>query len=108
MKQLLHNRVGDAEKDDELNRRISPLYHVDKIRAPLIIAQVCRDLAPLRTHARKHAHTHVHTLACAPSTFRAHAQGPGLRFSFHYLSLLLSLSFPPTTSVPSTRMSVPA
>jgi dipeptidyl aminopeptidase/acylaminoacyl peptidase len=30
-------RVGDVENDPELNRAISPLYHVEKIRAPLLI-----------------------------------------------------------------------
>jgi dipeptidyl aminopeptidase/acylaminoacyl peptidase len=30
-------RVGDVENDAELNRAISPLYHVDKIKAPLLI-----------------------------------------------------------------------
>ena len=43
VKQLFLNRVGDAVNDDELNRKISPLYHVDKIRAPLIIAQGAND-----------------------------------------------------------------
>lgn len=30
-------RVGDVENDAELNRAISPLYHVEKIKAPLFI-----------------------------------------------------------------------
>src|ERR1051325_8817518 len=30
-------RVGGVENDAELNRAISPLYHVDKIKAPLLI-----------------------------------------------------------------------
>ncbi|HEV7922371.1 MAG TPA: S9 family peptidase [Thermoanaerobaculia bacterium] len=30
-------RVGDVEHDPELNRAISPLYHVDAIKAPLLI-----------------------------------------------------------------------
>lgn len=30
-------RVGDVERDAGLNQRISPLYHVDKIRAPLLV-----------------------------------------------------------------------
>jgi dipeptidyl aminopeptidase/acylaminoacyl peptidase len=36
-------RVGDPEKDAELNRAISPLYHVDAIRAPLLIGQGQND-----------------------------------------------------------------
>ncbi len=33
-------RVGDVENDDELNKKLSPYYHADKIRKPLLIAQV--------------------------------------------------------------------
>lgn len=36
-------RVGDAEKNETLNREISPYYHVDKIRAPLLIGQGAND-----------------------------------------------------------------
>jgi dipeptidyl aminopeptidase/acylaminoacyl peptidase len=36
-------RVGDAEHDAELNRRISPLFHVDRIRAPLLIGHGAND-----------------------------------------------------------------
>jgi dipeptidyl aminopeptidase/acylaminoacyl peptidase len=37
-------RIGvDAEKDQENNRRISPLYHVEKIRTPLLIAHGSND-----------------------------------------------------------------
>ncbi len=36
-------RVGDVENDDELNRRISPLFHADKVTVPLIIAQGAND-----------------------------------------------------------------
>lgn len=32
-------RAGDADHDEKWNRTISPLYHVDKIRAPLLIGQ---------------------------------------------------------------------
>ena len=32
-------RAGDADHDDKWNRTISPLYYVDKIRAPLLVAQ---------------------------------------------------------------------
>ncbi|MBI5624661.1 MAG: S9 family peptidase [Elusimicrobia bacterium] len=36
-------RVGDVEKDPDLNRRISPMFHAQKISAPLIIAQGQND-----------------------------------------------------------------
>ncbi|HHC71770.1 MAG TPA: S9 family peptidase [Thiotrichales bacterium] len=36
-------RVGDVENDPELDRRISPLFHVDRIRAPLMIGQGAND-----------------------------------------------------------------
>jgi len=36
-------RVGDVEKDEALNERISPLYHVDAIHAPLLIGQGAND-----------------------------------------------------------------
>jgi dipeptidyl aminopeptidase/acylaminoacyl peptidase len=36
-------RVGPADVDESLNRRISPMYHVDKIKAPLMIAQGAHD-----------------------------------------------------------------
>jgi dipeptidyl aminopeptidase/acylaminoacyl peptidase len=36
-------RVGDVSKNDTLNRQISPLFSVDKIRAPLFIAQGAND-----------------------------------------------------------------
>ncbi len=36
-------RIGDIERDDELNRRISPLFHADRIRAPLLIMHGAND-----------------------------------------------------------------
>jgi dipeptidyl aminopeptidase/acylaminoacyl peptidase len=36
-------REGDADHDPKLNRAISPLYHVDAIRAPLLIGQGTND-----------------------------------------------------------------
>jgi dipeptidyl aminopeptidase/acylaminoacyl peptidase len=36
-------RIGDVEADPELNRKISPFYHVDKIRAPLLVGQGQND-----------------------------------------------------------------
>jgi dipeptidyl aminopeptidase/acylaminoacyl peptidase len=36
-------RAGDADHDAEWNRKISPLYHIDSIRAPLLIGQGKND-----------------------------------------------------------------
>ena len=36
-------REGDADHDENWNRKISPLYHVDAIRAPLLIVQGKND-----------------------------------------------------------------
>jgi dipeptidyl aminopeptidase/acylaminoacyl peptidase len=38
-----HRRVGDADHDDEWNRKISPLYHVGQIKAPLLIMAGAND-----------------------------------------------------------------
>jgi len=36
-------RVGPADRDEAFNRKISPLYHVDNIKAPLLLAQGAHD-----------------------------------------------------------------
>ena len=36
-------RIGDVLTDDALNRRISPLFHVDRMRAPLVIGHGAND-----------------------------------------------------------------
>jgi dipeptidyl aminopeptidase/acylaminoacyl peptidase len=36
-------RVGDVEGDEDWNRRISPLFHVDRIQAPLLIGHGAND-----------------------------------------------------------------
>jgi len=36
-------RVGDVEADEALNRKISPLFHAESVRVPLIIAQGAND-----------------------------------------------------------------
>ena len=36
-------RVGDVEESDALNRRISPLFHAEQIRAPLMVLQGAND-----------------------------------------------------------------
>jgi len=43
LKQMFIKRVGDVLNDEALNRRISPLYHVDAIRVPLLIGQGQND-----------------------------------------------------------------
>lgn len=36
-------KIGDVDQDDEFNRKISPLYHVDNIKAPLLIGHGAND-----------------------------------------------------------------
>lgn len=36
-------KIGDVDADEEFNRKISPLYHVDQIKAPLLIGQGAND-----------------------------------------------------------------
>ena len=36
-------KIGDVDADEEFNRKISPLFHVDKITAPLLIGQAAND-----------------------------------------------------------------
>ncbi len=36
-------RIGDVLADEELNRRLSPLYHADAMRAPLLIGHGAND-----------------------------------------------------------------
>ncbi len=43
LKDLFVRIFGDAEKDEAWDRRVSPLFHVDKIRAPLLIGQGVND-----------------------------------------------------------------
>lgn len=50
IKKQLIDRVGDVEADDEVNRKISPLYHVDKITCALI---------PISFNTRFYVH-HLH------------------------------------------------
>ena len=44
-------RVGDVEHDDALNQKISPLYHVDAIKAPLLIGQGKNDPRVKQAHS---------------------------------------------------------
>ncbi len=41
--EMLYEMVGDPEKDKELLTSTSPIFHVDKIKAPLLIAQGAND-----------------------------------------------------------------
>ena len=36
-------KIGDVDNDGEFNRKISPLFHVDNIKAPLLIGQGAND-----------------------------------------------------------------
>jgi len=49
-KELLKVQIGDPE-DKELMNRMSPLAHVDKIKAPLMIVQGARDPRVVKQHA---------------------------------------------------------
>lgn len=42
-KKTLVLRVGDVENDEELNKKMSPYHHADKIKVPLLIAQGKND-----------------------------------------------------------------
>jgi len=41
--QMMYERVGDPEKDADQLRAISPVFHTDKIKAPLLIFQGAKD-----------------------------------------------------------------
>jgi len=43
LRKMLYEMVGDPEKDKALMKAASPVYHVDKIKAPLFIAQGAND-----------------------------------------------------------------
>ena len=40
---MFYEMVGDPEKDKEILKKSSPVFHVDKIKAPLLIAQGAND-----------------------------------------------------------------
>jgi dipeptidyl aminopeptidase/acylaminoacyl peptidase len=42
-KQEMILQVGDVENDEAFNKKISPLFHADNIRVPLIVAQGAND-----------------------------------------------------------------
>jgi len=41
--QMFHEMIGDPVKDSLLMREVSPVYHVDKIKTPLFVAQGAND-----------------------------------------------------------------
>ena len=43
MRQMMYEMMGDPEKDQELLRAASPLFHADSIRVPLLVAQGAND-----------------------------------------------------------------
>ncbi|MDF1798771.1 MAG: prolyl oligopeptidase family serine peptidase, partial [Planctomycetota bacterium] len=43
MLEMVHEMVGHPERDAERLRATSPLFHVDKIRCPLLVAQGAND-----------------------------------------------------------------
>ena len=43
MLEMMYEMVGDIEKDSTMLREVSPVFHVDKIKAPLFIAQGAND-----------------------------------------------------------------
>lgn len=43
MRKMLYEMIGDPEKDKELMTAASPVFHIDKIKAPLFIAQGAND-----------------------------------------------------------------
>lgn len=42
-RQMLYEQIGDPVKDKELLRAASPVFHADKIKAPLFVAQGAND-----------------------------------------------------------------
>ena len=43
MLEMMYEMVGDVEKDSIMLKEVSPVFHVDKIKAPLFIAQGAND-----------------------------------------------------------------
>jgi len=42
-RQMLYEMIGDPEKDQGLLKEVSPVFHADSIRAPLLVAQGAND-----------------------------------------------------------------
>ncbi len=43
LREMFYEMIGDPEKDKELLIQVSPVFHADKIKAPLLIAQGAND-----------------------------------------------------------------
>lgn len=43
MREMMYEMMGNPEKDKELMKAVSPVFHADKIKAPLMIAQGAND-----------------------------------------------------------------
>ncbi|MEE9502720.1 MAG: S9 family peptidase [Candidatus Aminicenantaceae bacterium] len=43
MREMMYEMIGHPEKDKELLERTSPVFHADKIKAPLLVAQGAND-----------------------------------------------------------------
>lgn len=41
--EMMYEMVGNPQKDEDLLRAVSPVFHADKIKAPLLIAQGAKD-----------------------------------------------------------------
>ena len=56
-REALYKEIGDPARDREMLRAISPLFHADKIRKPLLVLQgaerPARDQARVRRHRRR-------------------------------------------------------
>lgn len=43
LRKMLYLRMGDVDRDSVFNRKVSPMFHVDQVRAPLLIGQGQND-----------------------------------------------------------------
>lgn len=50
-RQMMYEMVGDPQKEKELLRAASPVFHIDRIKAPLFIAQGANDPRVKKEHS---------------------------------------------------------
>ncbi len=43
LREMMYEMMGDPEKDKELYERVSPIFHADNIRVPVLVAQGAND-----------------------------------------------------------------
>jgi dipeptidyl aminopeptidase/acylaminoacyl peptidase len=43
LRQMMYEMMGDPEKDKELYEKVSPIFHADNIKAPVLVAQGAND-----------------------------------------------------------------